>query len=337
VVGVQAAESPAVQPAGLRPVNLRTDLGQLADLIELAFANSMDNSGRAAVREMRTLSRVSSGLGMLAGLNELAIGMGTGYVWVVNGRLVGNVSTYPANTSSLKNTWVIVNVAVHPDYQRQGIAHQLMQATLELIRVRGGEAAILQVDADNPVARRLYARLGFIEERGWTTWRRTGTSSRPPPLVPDSAIYITHPRPGEWAAEYALAEKVRPALMGGLGWLRPLQPDAFHKSLLRRIVDWFSFRSEEHLVIRSEDEKHILASLWVENGFGSVTTHLMLLVDPDYEGLYDDALLNTAVRRFGSSPMSIEHPSDRTATNALLRRYQFTSRRDVVHMRWDVP
>jgi ribosomal protein S18 acetylase RimI-like enzyme len=337
VVGVQATHNPATQPDGARPVNLRNDLGPLADLIELAFADSMDNSGRAAVREMRALSRVSSGLGLLSGLNDLAAGMGTGYVWIADGRLIGNVSTYPANgAANLKNAWVIVNVAVHPEYQRRGIAYQLMQSTMELIRVRGGGAAILQVDADNPVARRLYTRLGFVDERAWTTWRRAGNVSRPAPLDASESVYITHPRAGEWEAEYALAGQVRPALMGGLGWLRPLHPGAFRKPLLRRLFDWFSLQSDEHLVIRSEDEQQILASLWIESGFTSSTAHLTLLVNPDYEGLYDDALLNTAVRRFSGSPLSIEHPSDRVTTNALLRRYHFVPRRDVVHMRWEV-
>jgi ribosomal protein S18 acetylase RimI-like enzyme len=334
VVGVQATQNPAQEANGLRLVNLRTDLGQLADLIELAFASSMDSNGRAAVREMRTLSR---GFGLLPGIQNLAQGMGLGYVWIENGRLVGNVSTYPADgAGDLKNAWVIVNVAVHPDYQRQGIAGQLMQATMALIRSRGGTAALLQVDADNSTARRLYNRLGFFDERDWTTWRRNGLTARPPALESDPSIYITHPRSNEWQAEYKLATKLRPALMGGLGWLRPLHVSQFRKSAWRRVVDWFSLKSEEHLVIRSEDEADILASLWIENNFGSTTTHLTLLVDEDYEGVYDEALLNTVVRRFGGSALSLEHPTDRNITNALLRRYQFSPRREVVHMRWDI-
>src|SRR5262245_23979880 len=179
----------------------------------------MDSNGRAAVREMRTLSR---GLNFLPGLNDLAQGMGLGYVWIADGRLVGNVSTYPADgADNLKNAWVIVNVAVHPDFQRRGIAQQLMQATMDLIHARGGKSAILQVDADNAVARRVYSRLGFIEERGWTTWRRNGLNIRPQPLDTSPSVYISHPRANEWRNEFALAAKIRPTLMGGLGWLRP--------------------------------------------------------------------------------------------------------------------
>jgi len=332
VVGVDAPQNPGRIREGSRQVNLRTDLAPLADLIEIAFASSMDNNGRAAVREMRTMSSMP-GLGLLSGFNTLMQGMGLGYVWVADGRLVGNVSTYPADGSGYDGkTWVIVNVAVHPDYQRRGIAYALMQDSLEMIASRGGHTAILQVDADNPTARRLYQRLGFIEERNWTTWRRSATYTMPPPL--DSDVYITHRRANEWPAEYALAEYLRPPALGGLGWLRPLHKDYFHKPFWRQLADWINFKRTERLIIRSQDEQQLLASLWVETSL-SATTQLQLLVHPDYEGLYDEALINTAVRRFGTAPLTIEHPSDRAVTSTLLKRYHFASRREVVHMRWE--
>ncbi len=335
VAGIDISQTSVSSVDGPRPVNLRTDLGSLADLIEVAFASTMDNSGRAAVREMRALSRVSAGLGMLAGLNDVAQGMRMGYVWIADGKLVGNVTLYPADGRGYDGkTWVIVNVATHPDHQRRGIAHHLMRSSMEMIRERGGTNAILQVDADNPAARNLYLRLGFTEERGWTTWRRPSLYNKPPPL--DRQIYITHRRPDEWKAEYNLAAYVRPAALGGLGWLRTLHVGHFRRNLWQRMGDWVSFRSAERLIIRSEDQTNILASLWVENSLMSSASQLTLLVHPDYESIYDEALLNTAVRRFGSAPLSIEHPSDRPATNAILRRYQFVPKRDVIHMRWDI-
>ncbi len=333
MVGVQTQEESASIADGPKPVNLRQDLGQLADLIELAFASSMDNNGRAAVDEMRSLSRMGLGLTVLSGLNNLAQGMGSGYVWYSGGRLVGNVSVYPSDDPK---QWVIVNVAVHPDFRRRGIAEKLMQSSMNMIRERGAQKAILQVDADNPVARRLYTRLGFIEERGWTSWRRGGSYSSPPPFETEPRIHITHRRSSEWQSEYALAEYVRPSAMGGLGWLRPLEPRRFTQSFWRQVVDWMNFRTKERLVIRSNDESEVLASLWVESSLTSSSTELTLLVHPDYEGVYDEALINTAVRRFGTSALTIEHPSDRTVTSAILRRYHFNTRREVVHMRWDI-
>lgn len=322
---------------GLRPVNLRTDLAPLADLIELVFADSMDQGGAAAVRELRALSRMGPGLNVLPGMNDLLQGISLGYVWMAGGRLVGNVSVYSANwPRSLGSAWIIANVGVHPDYRGRGIAASLMRAAMDLIRQRRGTAAVLQVDADNFIARRLYQRLGFRDERGFTLWRRSG-SVRPPPYS-GQPVFITRRRPAEWRAEYALARRVRPAERGGLGWQRPLHADLFNPPLSRRLLDWFNLRTLERLVIRSDDQARLLAVLWIERAVMVTSTQLTLLVDPAYAGVYDDALLHLAARRFGDrrSTLLIEHPSDETATAEALQRYYFRPQRQVMHMRWDV-
>lgn len=337
MIGVSLPKNPATPTGGIRPVNLRTDLAPLADLIELVFAGSMDSSGRAAVREMRYLSRMGIGLHLLVSMSELAQGISLGYVWVADGRLVGNVSIYPANwPANLGKAWIIANVGVHPDHQRRGIATQLMHASLDMIRRRGGDTAILQVDHDNLSAIHLYERLGFRAERTWITWRRSG-SARVPPAISPNSVHISRRRDSEWKAEYALAQRLRSEETGGIGWMRPLHPDLFHKPLGKIIGDWLALRSMERLVIHGEDDSRLLASLWIENAVASTTTQLTLMVDPDYQGLYEEALINLAVRRFGSSrnALSSEHPADDETANAVFQRHHFRPQRQVIHMRWD--
>lgn len=332
------AHNPTAAPvSGPRPVNLRTDLAQLADLIELAFSDSMDSGGRAAVRELRALSRMGPGLNVLAGVNDLTQGISLGYVWEIDGKVVGNVSVYPANwPAGLGNAWIIANVAVHPAYRGRGIARHLMEASLDMIRRRGGTTAILQVDRDNGVARHLYERLGLVAERTWVQWRRSPTGRLLPP-APGASVYITRRRPGDWRAEAALAERVRPAHMGGLGWLRPLNAGLFRKSLFAALSDWISLRSLERLAVYSEDGGRIDAAMWIESAFAAGSVQLTLMVAPEYQGLYDDALISLAVRRFGArQPLTIEHPEDELATGGLLRQYGFRPARALVHMRWDV-
>lgn len=317
---------------GMRPVNLRTDLAPLADLIELVFADSMDSNGRAALREMRYLSKLGMGLPLISRMNELATGISLGYVWVENGRLIGNVSVYPAEWPRAPgSTWVIANVGVHPDYQRRGIARQLMQASLDMIRKKGGKRALLQVDLHNEGAQRLYHGLGFVAERAFTNWRRVGSSN-----VPDAAadVYITRRRRTTWREEMALAEQVRPVDRGGVGWLRPLHPLVFRRTLAQQVTDWVNLRSTEHLVIRDAGQR-VAAALWITSAVAT-RTKLTLLCDSAYRGLYDDALLNTALRRFGRNPAVIEHPNDDADTNRVLEKYRFQRQRSVVHMRWDV-
>ena len=336
MVSLSVSNESASPADGLRPVNLRTDLAPLADLIELAFSDSMDSSGRAAVREMRTLSRIGPGLNILSGMNDLTQGISLGFVWQADNRIVGNVSVYPANwPSSLGSAWIIANVATHPDYRGRGIARQLLEASLAMIQQRGGTTAILQVDAENEVAQRLYTRIGFVAERSWTHWRRSATGRVPAP-GPSGSAYITQRRRGDWKAEYALAERVRPANQGGMGWMRPLHRGLFHKSIWAKLGDWVSLRSMERLVIHSPDGRHIPATLWIENAFAASSVQLTLLVDPDYTGLYDDALLNLAVRRYGArQPISIEHPADELVSSDLFQHYLFRPQRTLVHMRWD--
>ncbi len=323
---------------GIRPVNLRTDLGPLADLMELVFADSMDQGGMAAVREMRTLSRMGAGIGMLPGMNDLLQGIRLGYVWIADGRLVGNVSVYPARwPGDSSKDWIIANVGVHPDYQRQGIATQLMRASQDMIQREGGRLALLQVDADNEGARRVYHRLGFIDERGWTLWRRSSAARTPPPQDYPN-VHISRRRRGEWQAEYALAQRLRPPEKGGIGWQRPLHPQFFHKPLWRQLGEWLNMRSSERLVIRSEDEQQLLAVLWIEAGLLASSTQLTLLVAPEYQGLYDDVLLYYVTRRYDvRGTLLLEHPTDETITASILQKYNFRPQREVVHMRWDVP
>lgn len=320
----------------LRPVNIRTDLAALADLIEIVFADSMDYNGRAAVNEMRIMSRMGIALRLLAGMNEMTLGLSLGYVWVVDGRIVGNVSIYPANyPSDLGSTWIIANVGTHPDFRGRGIAYQLMQASMEMIRKRGGVYTILQVDADNVVARGLYERLGFAYERGWTTWRRS-PSARIPATLHQFNAYITRRRDAEWQAEYELAKLVRSFDQGGLGWQRPLHPRYFRPSLLRSLSNWVNLRYTERLIIRDPSAERILASLWLENTLATSSAQMTLFVHPDYQGLYDDGLLNNILQRNSMTPLSLEHPADDTAILPVLEHYRFTTKRTVMHMRWNV-
>jgi ribosomal protein S18 acetylase RimI-like enzyme len=324
-------------------VNLRTDLAALADLIEVAFADTMDANGRAAIREMRALSHMGGLTALMSANNDLIQGMGMGFVYAHDGKLVGNVSIYPATLPPGghqwygTSVWLIANVATHPQYRGQGIARQLMQTSLESIHARNRgkhPLALLQVDEKNQIARRLYERFGFRTERIWTHWRRSSLT-RAPSQPADPKVYITQRRRGEWHAEYALALRARPPERGGVGWLRPTFTGMFRPSLVRAFNDFVNLRSVEHLVVRSEHEQ-LRGALWVESAIAASSLQLTLLVDPDYAGLYDDALIAYAARRFGTrSTLTIEHPADDDVTGALLARYHFQPQRAFANMRWD--
>lgn len=322
----------AMRHEGIREVNLRTDLAPLADLIELVFADTMDSNGRAALREMRYLSKVSFGLPLLSRMNTMAEGLNLGYVWIARGKLIGNVSVYPTSfPRDMGKHWIIANVGVHPEYQRRGIARKLMLESMDMIGDKGG-SAILQVDLGNHGARELYRSLGFVEERAWTSWRRAGTSIRVPPIETD--VFMRRRYRTEWRDELALAQIVRPHEQGGLGWLRPTHKSQFHRNLLQQIGDWMNLRTAEHLVIRPDESDILSASLRIDSSVGG-RARLTLLVHPQFRGFYDQILLNTAVRRFGRTSITIEHPHDDATVTQILEDYHFKPQRTVIHMRWD--
>ena len=321
---------------GVRPVNLRTDLRPLADLIELVFADSMDSYGRSAIREMRYLSHLGYGLKLIARLNDLALGISMGFVHIVDGKLVGNVSVYPANyPKDLGETWILANVGVHPDYQRRGIARDLLDASLEMLRRRGAARVILQVNIDNRGAHRLYEIHGFKYERAWRIWRRSGFSRLS--ASNQRRFHITRPRPSEWESEFRLAQVARPNGLGGLGWLKPIHKSDFHLPLWRRALSLFSLNNVEKLIIRDDAGDKILASCWLQGSVGFGHVKAWLFTDPRIESrLYASALLENVVSRFERSTLIFEHPADDEAVNDLLSYHQFKTKRELWHMRLDL-
>lgn len=59
----------------------------------------------------------------------------------------------------------IDTVSVHPDFGGRGIGTRLFHHAEELARKQKIQSMTLNVDQDNPSARRLYERLGFQEQR----------------------------------------------------------------------------------------------------------------------------------------------------------------------------
>ena len=57
----------------------------------------------------------------------------------------------------------MMNVAVHPDSRRQGIAEQLCLALVEALKEKGNHCLTLEVRASNDPAKALYEKLGFTQ------------------------------------------------------------------------------------------------------------------------------------------------------------------------------
>jgi ribosomal protein S18 acetylase RimI-like enzyme len=323
--------NPAAQN-GLQPVDVGRHLGGIADLIELCFGAELDAGSRGLLREMQFLSHTGPALRALQWAMLGQQPWNLGFVWVEGGRVVGSVSTQPVAAGS--KTWIVANVAVHPDFRRHGIALALMRATLDLVRSRNGAEAILQVDDDNLAAVSLSRLWGFLRVTTRATWVRPGHLTPPPFQATPFDVRLRGA--GEWADQLALAAQVRPE---GLTWTKPLRAEDFRPGLRKQVEQFLSGRNEEHWVVTdplspTAAGDGLAGSLTVITG-GAEGDRLHLLVSPRYAGQLERPLAVRALRRLGRRPWPVQldyEADDETAGN-ILRELGFQSRRVLRWMR----
>ncbi|MBI5304241.1 MAG: GNAT family N-acetyltransferase [Chloroflexi bacterium] len=104
----------------------------------------------------------------------------TGFVWIEDNRIVGNVTI--TQDERRHDLFMISNVAVKPEYRQQGIARQLMRASLDDLRARQSKTVILNVRPNNPSATHLYNTLGFRELEMRGEWSLPHPTPPAPPL-----------------------------------------------------------------------------------------------------------------------------------------------------------
>jgi len=93
-----------------------------------------------------------------AQLNE-----GVKYIFEINGHAVGMVKI-SGYTHRMAHIAYIGAVAIHPKYAGHGLGLQLMHDTIHFCKSLGYTRLELDVDDDNPKAKRLYEKAGFETE-----------------------------------------------------------------------------------------------------------------------------------------------------------------------------
>jgi ribosomal protein S18 acetylase RimI-like enzyme len=336
-----ALRHPGTQAArgdGLRPTHLVRDLYQIAELVELCFGARLDASGRAAVREMKMLARLGPLFWLLALLDRVfVLGLGQGYVWREGRRVVGNVSLYRGGVHpDLGPGWLIANVAVHPDYRRQGIARKLMDAAMSYVRLQRGRWVMLQVEADNEPALRLYRNLAYQAYETLDQWtQERPIASRFDRLpAPSRSWPVSRRLAGDTAAERALI--FRRARRGGMTWTRPLSARDLRDSPLPSLP-MMTMWHECWVLPDPTDPQRLLGSAWIKHG-DSNRTQLSFFLDP---ALQDPdairALFLHVLHRPGlrGRALRLETADAGPVVDDLLAEAGFRRTRQLVQMRFD--
>ena len=324
-MGAPAAVFSVLPNRHLRPFDRKRDLNAVADLIELCFADTLDEDGRNYIKRMRFLSLQQNS--NLPAWNEESIKLG-GYVWEVDGQIVGNLTVQPYTgifyPFDLK-VMMIANVAVHPQYRRQGIARQLTQRALNDLRRLENVPIWLHVRADNRSAYNLYASLGFVEHFRRTLWVHESPLAMVDSENPYTAVTVKERTKKDWQQQKEWFLQTYPHEMWWYYAITPrlLQPGfvGLMCSLLSSInlFQWSVFLGEQLIGVAAwQPTAHTADYCW-------------LMVEQDHEEQALSIVLPYLAYRVGSrKPFMVDYPVQRGAQ--VLQRLGFHQHQTLVWM-----
>jgi ribosomal protein S18 acetylase RimI-like enzyme len=300
---------------GLRRFEMRRDLPQLADLIDLAFESEIEAARSSIVAEMRRLASAGPLLWLLdASYGTLSALMG-GFVWIDNGRLVGNATLSSENR--LEGLWTITNVAVHPSFRGQGIGHRLMEAALDEACHRGARAVVLEVQTQNQPAQHLYHALGFELYDTVAELRLpalNGPGRRNPSAGISPALAGSGPvrkrRPADWQQLYEFFQAVTPRAVQAV---KPVLPQNYRMDIglrLNRWLDDLMYRCQQSdWILEEPGSRHppaqrgeIDAVLQITGQYADAPHRLQMDVRTECRGTLEDGLLAVALHKLGGFP-----------------------------------
>ena len=190
----------------LRPLSILHDLQQVADLIELCFAATIDDDGASYLQQMRRASRDNDFLRWAVKVVDSTSMPLSGFVWEENGKIVGNASLVYQSYQGRKIA-MIANVATHPDFRRRGIGRALTERAMEHAWRKSARELWLQVRDDNPTAIKIYSDLGFVERARRTTYYSKAETSA---LLPPEGVIVTRINPRDWPLQREWLKRLHP-------------------------------------------------------------------------------------------------------------------------------
>lgn len=294
---------------GLRPLRPGRDLLGVADLIEEAFSADLDRAGYSALREMRLMGRLAF-LAFFIDFFDAESPYLNGFVWVDEGRIVGNTTV--SRSSSSGREWFISNVAVTLNHRGRGYARQLMDAAVEYARQMGGVSVSLQVKRGNDPAVALYQSMGFKPVSSVSQFRLTGAYPLlPAKSLPEGVTLRAHRLNGQDSyAAYVLAREMTPAKVQRE---RPVYESRYRLGTETAFYNfWRGLTGRapaKHWVVEDQPGR-FAAVLTIEPGDDYAEYKMSLLVHPNWWGKLEDALISMGLNylhKYSPQVVIIEH------------------------------
>lgn len=289
----------------IRPLQKRKDLAAIANLVEMCFADTMDQDGRDYIKQLRWLAQGFSGWGGNP-FERLALPV-QGFLWEEDQMVVGNLTLIPFSSKGRKY-YLIANVATHPAYRRRGIARKMTLTALDYARTHGATSAWLHVRDDNPGAISLYQNLGFEERLRRTIWHCDTYTERDASYLPNG-VTVGKRIPQDWKQQSAWLDEVYPP---EVSWNLPLNKGRMEPGMFKSLQMWFTGEQIMHLAARMGNKLIGLAT-WEPSRTYADT--LWLATDPNWEENAVNALMpvvQKSLRR--KRPLVVNYPADRAQT-----------------------
>jgi ribosomal protein S18 acetylase RimI-like enzyme len=294
--------TPPLISTNLRPIDIRNDLAQIADLIELCFKDHLDADGRVYLDQMRRAARNAQ---YLTWAMSTKIQMPVcGYVWEDAGRITGNVSLMPVNKDGSR-AFMIANVAVHPDYRRLGIGRVMTEQALEYCASQKCRAAWLQVRDDNLGAQHIYTSLGFKERNRRATWIVDPVLYNPPKIT-NSTFESGRRKNADWELQASWLDEIYPP---AVRWNLPFRRDVFRPGIRQDFWRFFNDLYVRHWAARRDQQLAGVVS-WTPSHLAE--DNLWLAPAPELETEAILCALPAAITsRNSQRPLTLNYPAGR--------------------------
>ena len=312
----------------IRPFDVRSDMLAVSDLVEVCFAERLSPDGEALLKKMRSSARskrFQRWAYTVAGRVSMPF---TGFVWIENQRIVGNLSLIPYHLAR-KDYYMIANIAVHPEYQRQGIGRALVRRALDFLSEKNLDGIWLQVEEENQGAVDLYLQEGFQERSRRTTWILNPENqeglSRP---GGDLELGLVPRRGAHWPQQRSWLKASYPP---EVRWHLPLKLRYLRGGFWGAVLNLFlSVPALQHWAVAEGDR---LRGVFTWQKSKSYADWLWIAAPPESE----DDLLKVFLPRWrsystASRPLRINYPRGRASLSLL--RHGFSPTRTLIWMQY---
>jgi ribosomal protein S18 acetylase RimI-like enzyme len=320
-------------PSGIRRISAWKDLSAVSDLIEEAFAGDLDRSGYAALRELRTMSRLGPIFWAVEQFSPEFNDILSGFVWTEEGCIIGNITVNRASPGS--NRWIISNVAVAHGYRNRGIATALMNKAINYVISQHGSQILLQVRHDNSPARHIYEGMGFVELWG-TAYLHIDQIPKVKAQAPaDMQLLSQKPDAHNALLCYDLA---RTALPIEQQLINPLRVNQYSFSntigftnFLRRLLGVGEIKRWA-----AKAGSVYIATLYLQPSLWNGEHKLRFMVHPEWRGKLERELISMVLAylyQWRNTPLLVQHQADHPEAINALKYFGFIEERTLVWMR----